>query len=195
MPPFFPSGFLLTAHDPVTAQFTEAYERHANAVLRHCRFQIFDDERAKEIMQEAFMRTWEYLQAGKEISHMKTFLFRVANNLIVDDARRRKGKEQVSLEDLQEKGFDIGYEDIENTQQKVDVWRTMLHVKKKEYALLRMRYIEGMRPTDIAIATGLAPNTVAVRLHRTLKDIAVKICQSKRKTSVRSTMHRDQAAA
>lgn len=192
-PPFF-VPVTVASDDPI-ALFTLAYEQHAQALLRHCRYQMSDPERAKEIMQEAFMRTWEYLKSGKRVEHMKTFLFRVANNLIVDDARRRKGKELVSLDDLQEKGFDPGYDDMESTQQKVDVWKTLLHVKQKEYKLLRMRYMEGMRPTDIANVLGLAPNTVAVRLHRALKEIGQKFFAGKKRNSLEQAPSKPASAA
>lgn len=170
-------------HDELIAQFTDAYQRYGASVLRHCRFQMSDSERAKEVTQEAFLRMWEYLQAGNRVEHMKTFLYRIANNLIVDDVRRRKGKEQLSLDELQEKGYDPGYDDIDQVHRKVDVWRTLLHVQQKEYTLLKMRYLDGLRPTDIAHKTGLAPNTVAVRLHRTIKDLADKILRKRKAIS------------
>ena len=122
------------------------------------------------------MRTWEYLRAGKQVENMKTFLYRVANNLIVDEIRRRKRKEEVSLDALHEMGFDPGHDDVERLQERLDVWKTLLEVEKpKEVDLLVMRYINGMRPSDIALATGLAPNTVAVRLHRIVKQLSQKI--------------------
>jgi DNA-directed RNA polymerase specialized sigma24 family protein len=43
-----------------------------------------------------------------------------------------------------------------------------------------MRYLNGMRPSDIAAATGLKRNTVAVRLHRIVKGLGDRMF---RKTS------------
>jgi RNA polymerase sigma-70 factor (ECF subfamily) len=165
----------------ITEQFTEAYEQYASMIYRHCYYHLGDTVKAEEALQETFLRTWEYLKAGKVVENMKTFLFKVATNLIVDEVRRRKRKGEVSLDALHEQGFDPGKDDTDAMQKRLDVWHTLQELKeRKEYDLLVMRYLNGMRPSDIAAATGLKRNTVAVRLHRIVKGLGDRMF---RKTS------------
>lgn len=153
-----------------------AYEQYATAMEKHCRFHIANAEVSKELVQDAFLRTWEYMQAGNRIDNMKTFLFRVMNNIIVDHVRRRKRKDEVSLEELQEKGFDPGRDDTEAMHRQLDFWKTMGELKTvEEYDLLVMRYVNGLRPTDIAQAKGVTANTIAVKLHRIVKNLTHKL--------------------
>ncbi|TSC67200.1 MAG: RNA polymerase, sigma-24 subunit, ECF subfamily [Parcubacteria group bacterium Gr01-1014_66] len=58
-----------------TADFDNAYAQYADAIFHHCFFRILDRERALEIMQETFMRAWNYLSQGKKIMHFRSFLY------------------------------------------------------------------------------------------------------------------------
>lgn len=159
-----------------SARMAEAYRLYSSAITRHCRIQGLNAATSEEVMQDSFLRTWEYLQSGNDVENLKTFLFRVANNLMIDEMRRRNRRKEVSLDELQEKGFDPTQDDTEKVQEKIDAAHVLQSMdRKKEFELLSMRYVEGLRPTDIAQMTGLPANTVAVRLHRALKRLGGKL--------------------
>ena len=48
-------------------EFLAAYDEHADALFRHCLLRVRDREAAKDVVQEAFSRTWLYLSEGKNI--------------------------------------------------------------------------------------------------------------------------------
>lgn len=173
-------------HKASAARMADAYERHADDIFRFCRSRVKDTDISEDLMQETFLKTWEYVRSGKEIEDLKTFLYRVAEHLIIDHIRRKKS---VSLNELQEQGFDPGHETEDGIQKSIDVERVLLTAEKKnEYRLLVMRYVEGMRPVDIAVQTGLAPNTVAVRLHRALRKLTRKVVGSRQTVSRTDSM-------
>ncbi|MBI2594808.1 MAG: RNA polymerase sigma factor, partial [Candidatus Colwellbacteria bacterium] len=81
-------------------EFWQAYEAYADALFRHCYFRMYDRELAKDLVQEAFSRAWSsYFVPGKEVENLRALLYRILNNLIVDEARRRK---PVPLDTLEE---------------------------------------------------------------------------------------------
>ncbi len=88
---------------PLEDIFIKAYDDHSDAIFRHCYFRVFERERAKELTQEVFIKTWEYLRNGQEVKNLRAFLYRVANNLVIDESRKKKAN---SLEAMQEQGFD-----------------------------------------------------------------------------------------
>ena len=94
----------------VERQFLELYENLAEPLFRHCYFRLSDREKARDLMQESFTRTWERLVDGEKIKNLKAFVYRVANNLIIDIYRKKK---ESSLDLLQEDGFDPGSDDHE----------------------------------------------------------------------------------
>lgn len=152
--------------------FAEAYDRFADDIFRHCCFRCFDRERAKELMQEAFMKVWEYIAAGNDVDNIRALLYRTANNLIIDQARRNKKRQVVSYEDLVEEGFDIAGEDGRKEGAKLDAQQVafVMHQIEEPYrTAVVMRYIDELPPKDIAELLGESANVVSVRINRGLK--------------------------
>lgn len=155
-------------------EFAGIYDTYADAIFRHCYFRVFDREQAVDLMQETFMKTWEYLAAGKEVQHMRAFLYRTANNLIIDQARRAKLRQEESLEDLQEKGFDVRGEDGAAFGTSLDEQRVVATIARLEEpyrSAVLMRYVDELSPKEIAEALGESPNVVSVRIHRGLQQL------------------------
>ncbi len=149
------------------ALLLEAYDAYADAIFRHCYFRVFSRERAKELMQETFLRAWDQMVQGEEIRHMRGFLYRVANNLIIDESRKKK---EQSLDALQEEGFDPPDHAQENVgARNVDeeiVLQTLEKLEEPYREVVMLRYIDGFRPMEIADMLGVSANVVSVRLHR-----------------------------
>lgn len=156
--------------DPTDA-FTEAYEAYADAIFRHCYFRVFNRDRAKELMQETFMKTWEYLSKGEKVDNIRAFLYKVANNLVIDEIRKKK---EVSLDTLMETGYEPGFDGSSEMKSKVDQWKVLstFHKIEKSYReVLIMRHVDGLSPSEIAEVTGESPNVISVRLHRGLQQL------------------------
>jgi len=159
-------------HFPQVEQtFLEAYDQYADAIFRHCYFRVFDRERGKDLMQKVFMRAWEYLRKGETVQNMRAFLYRIANNLIIDEARRKK---EVSLEQLQEQGFDPGRDETGTLHARIEhsrVIETLQHLDATYRDIIIMRYINDLSPSEIAAVTGESANTVSVRIYRGLRQL------------------------
>jgi len=156
--------------DPTQA-FTEAYDAYADAIFRHCYFRVFNRDRAKELMQETFMKTWEYLQKGEKVDNIRAFLYKVANNLVIDEIRKKK---EVSLDSLLEAGYEPGIDASQEMKSKVDQWKVLstFHKIEKSYRdVLVMRHVDGLSPSEIAEVTGESTNVISVRLHRGLQQL------------------------
>ncbi len=155
-----------------TQEFLKFYDAYADALFRHCYFRVYERERAKELVQDTFMKTWEYLAKGNEVKNLKAFLYRVANNLVIDESRRQK---PVSLDALQDEGFDLAVHDADQVQAKAEAGRiSELLGKLDEHhrKVVVLRYIDGFGPKEIAHILGESENVVSVRLHRAIKQIS-----------------------
>lgn len=150
----------------------QAYEAFSDAIFRHCYFRIFNRERAKELMQETFMRTWKELAGGKSIENLRAFLYRVANNLIIDEARKKK---EISLEKMQEEGFDLAGRDRGQAIEAGEALLLARRLDSKYRNAVLMRYIDDFSPKEIAEIVGESENTVSVRIHRGLKQLKEKL--------------------
>lgn len=146
----------------------EAYDSHADSIYRFCLYRVFDKETAEDFTQETFLRLFEYLSKGNDIKHIKSFLYRTANNIIIDYSRKHK---DISLDNLIEKGFDPAQTSMSQT---FDEKRLIEIIKRigEDYSIpLLMRYVEDLKPKEIAIILGKSQNEISVKIYRGLKKL------------------------
>ena len=159
--------------EDLEADFLAAYDEHADVLFRHTLLRVRDREAAKDIVQEAFSRTWKYLSEGKKIDYIRAFLFRVAGNLIVDASRRKKS---VSLDTMMEvDGFEPVDEHAVDPVLIPQLRETMAHLKVLDeiyQTAIRMRYFDNMTPKEIARSLGVSENVVSVRIHRGIERLS-----------------------
>ena len=165
------------------ATFLSAYEDYADAVFRHVMLRVRDREVAKDVVQETFSRTWLYLSRHKEVGHMRAFLYKVANNLIVDTMRRKRN---VSLDAMME---DHGFEPADpNVEEPKDVlatqeaMRLLASLDEIYRTAITMRYIDELSPREIAHALGVSENVVSVRIHRGIERLSKLVRRDPPKT-------------
>lgn len=154
-------------------EFLAVHSTHANALFRHCVSRVRDRELAKDIVHETFARTWMYVAEGKHVDHMRAFLYRTLNNLIVDTIRKQR---TVSLDAMQEDDhFEPMAEPHEPPPELREEMRTALALISSlddTYAsVITMRYIDGFSHGEIANILNLSENVVSVRIHRGTKKL------------------------
>ena len=159
--------------------FSEAFEAYSDELFRHCMVRLSDRERALELTQECFMRTWEYIQKGQEVREVRPFLYRTLRHLIIDEYRKKKS---VSLEALasarEAKPEDLLPPDDSNTLEaaleRFEGKRVLAGLEQLPdlyREALMLRYVEGLTPVEIAKVIGESENVVSVRVHRALKKL------------------------
>jgi RNA polymerase sigma-70 factor (ECF subfamily) len=152
--------------------FLQAYTELADAIFRHCYYRLYDREKAKDVVQDTFMKVWKYIGTGKQVKNLKALIYQTARNLIIDEARKKKTRVHISIEEMFINGIDPTATDQEISEARLDALRAMNILKKIDSAdreLVLMRYAQGYEPREIAKLLGLSANVVSVRLHRALQ--------------------------
>ena len=100
---------------------------------------------------------------------MKAFIYRTANNLVIDYYRKKKTD---SLDALSDDGFDPMGDSEEEIihESEVGIARQVLEkLPPDDREILVFRYIDGLSIKEIAEAIEESENVVSVRLHRALQ--------------------------
>lgn len=152
--------------------FLKLYDGLAEPLFRHCYFRVSSREVAEDLVQETFLRAWNYLAEGKRIENPKAFLYRTAGNLVVDHYRQRKN---VSLDALAEGGYDPLDGGVSATMlAEGEQARRLLGKLEEPYRqTMLLRYIDGFSVSEIAKLLGLSQNVVSVRLHRGIAKLKI----------------------
>ncbi len=160
-------------------QFLDAYKKHSDALFRHAFFRLSDRERALDLTQDTFMKTWDFVRAGGDVRSPKSFLFRVMNNLIIDEYRRLKSDSlDKKLEDNPQ--FEAAFaesslleveEDIDEEVLVGKVHAAIADLPENYRSAITMRFVDGFSPKEIARMIGSTENVVSVRIHRGLQKL------------------------
>jgi len=154
------------------AAFIKAYDEYADEIFRFCAFRVYDRERARDVMQDTFTRTWAYVIAGNEIENLRAFLYKTARNLCVNELVRGK---TFSLDEMQEvAGFDPEDDQLDTPERSTEAALLMQHITTLDEAsqeVITLRYMNGLAVNEIGEILGEAPNTNSVRIHRALQEL------------------------
>lgn len=157
-------------------RYLEAFDEYANALFRHAMYRLSDRERAVEIVHDTFTKAWSYICSGHEIDTYKPFLYKVMNNLIIDEYRKRKefsldallaeeGANEGSFPELYEGGLEELTFSLD--AQKASALISELPLVYRE--VLTLRFVDGLGPKEISELIEESENVVSVRIHRALK--------------------------
>lgn len=158
-----------------TATFIDAYDTLADPIFRFCLFYVRDRERARDLMQETFTRTWSYLVTGKTIKSMRPFLYKTARNLCMNEVSR---KAPASLEEMHDAyGFEPASAEDSPVEQaeRAQLLSAVAALDPDIREVITLRYIEGMAVHEIAETLGIRPNAASVRIHRAIRTLREKM--------------------
>lgn len=151
--------------------FLKVYDSCASKIYRHVYLRVNSKETAEDIVSNVFLKTWEYGKDNK-IKNFRPFLYKIANNLIVD-FYRQKGR----VWHLEDMNTDIVSCD-QNYDAEIDKNIGLEAIKKSIDKLnpamrdiLILRYIDGLSVKEISGIIRKSENSVYIATHRALKEL------------------------
>jgi RNA polymerase sigma-70 factor (ECF subfamily) len=154
--------------------FVESFASYGDAIFRFCRLKVSSVELAEDMIQEVFIRYWQYLRDGKEMTNTRSFLYTIANNMAKDWYKKKKSD---SLDEKMESG-QVPKDKNANPEQMAscqEVLDTIQDMEQKDKEVLLLKYVEGLDPKDIAEVLEETANAISVRLNRATKRLQQKL--------------------
>lgn len=139
----------------MTIREFEAYFRRLYLPLGMYALRIVDDaDVAEDMVQEAFMNTWERLEGGLEISNFKAFMYRSVRNECLSYLSSLK--EKVGEEFIPE----AGEEEIDTSFRDARIWKAIDELPEKCREIFLMSKRDGYSNEEIADELGISIKTV-----------------------------------
>lgn len=157
-------------------RFLKAFDEYNDALFRHAFLRISNRERAIDLVHDTYTKVWAYIKNGYEIDNFRPFLYKVLNNLIIDEYRKRK---EFSLDAmLAEEGVDEGsFDDLsESTAEALaatidgkKAFDLLAELPDQYREVILYRFVDQLGPREISELIEESENVVSVRIHRALK--------------------------
>ncbi len=164
------------------ARFLKAFDEYNDALFRHALLRVSNREKAVDLVHDTFTKVWAYLRGGYEIDNFRPFLYKVLNNLIIDEYRRRKessldalleidGVDEGSFEELSESTTEALAATIDGKK----AFELLEEIPDQYREVIILRFVDQLGPREIAKLIEESENVVSVRIHRGLKMLRQKI--------------------
>jgi len=164
------------SHQAKVKDFLKIYDKYNASIYRFFYLRTNSLELAQDLTSEVFLKFWQEVR-GREIKYPKTFIFRLAQNLLTDFYRQRPYREIV-LDEEKKKILEntpdphVGLAEaslIKSDFQQVQ--KALQKLSPEEQNLIIWRYLEDFSPQEIAEILDLNEGTIRVKVHRALKKL------------------------
>lgn len=160
----FAERFKRSSADDRRRIFCALYERHAGELRYYLLRMGRSPHLADDLTQEAFLRALDRLSGFSGRSSFKTWLFRIATNLLNDHMRRRQTV-GLALDDMPS-GQRTPAELAEHNEEAHRVRQAVDALPESLRAPLVLVRLEGMKYREAAEALGISLNALRMRVYR-----------------------------
>lgn len=167
--------------DQQDRSLTRLYQRHRGELLAFLTRRVRCRETASDLLQDAFIRLM-HSEHGK-VGNLRAFLYRIANNLSIDHARRARVRgvnDEQALEQLLTETTPERSAVASNTLAHLERLIDGLPSPTREVFLLAR--VEQMSYKDIAERLGLDPRAVERHLNKALSHCAAATLHARQQT-------------
>jgi len=143
-----------------TKEYNQCVDEYSDGVYRFVLKNLRDEEMARDVVQEAFMKMWEKA-ATITGTKAKSYLYTAAYHTMIDMIR--KEKRYTSGDNISPEKFSTSaqYSDLKDVLD--EAFETLNEIQK---SVLLLRDYEGYSYNDIAEITGLSDAQVKVYIYR-----------------------------
>lgn len=163
-------------------RFLKAFDEYNDALFRHALLRISNREKAIDLVHDTFTKVWSYIRDGYEIDSFRPFLYKVLNNLIIDEYRKRKelsldamleveGVDEGSFDDLHESSVEVLAATIDGRK----AFELLEELPEQYREVIILRFVDQLGPREISELIEESENVISVRIHRGLKMLRQKI--------------------
>lgn len=158
--------------------FAQVYRRYGGRMLATARRLLRHDEDARDAVQEAMISAFRAAARFEGDAQIGTWLHRIVVNAALMRLRTRKRKPETSIEDLLPTYKADGHrvlpaagepypDDALEQAQLLAMLRACVHELPEMYRQAYvLRDMEDMSNEEVALALGITPNAVKIRVHR-----------------------------
>jgi RNA polymerase sigma-70 factor, ECF subfamily len=146
--------------------YLRAVAEYGPALVRLARAYEADASLRLDLLQEMHFALWRSFAGFSEQCSLRTWVYRVAHNVGISKAVRRRANGLASLEELADAPATGSPEDDAHVTRALDRLRAMIRALKPPDDQVMLLYLEDMDAQAIGEITGLSSRAVATRIHR-----------------------------
>ena len=144
--------------------FKIIYYRYSEQLANFVYHRTFSEELTKDLIQEVFTRLWEKRKVLNPQKSLKAYLYRIANNLIIDHSRKHSSRKKY-IEVKTDQRIPSKSDSLDT---EISYKMVLKNLPKKLSTVFLLSRHEGLKYHEIAEACGISIKTVERRMSQAL---------------------------
>lgn len=164
--------------------FEKEFLPHLDALYNFATFLENNDEIAKDLLQETYLRAYKFINYYEKGTNAKAWLIRILKNTFINEYRKKsKQPQRVDFEDTYQQ-VDDSSDDMQNVDLRQEIYNTLVgdevtsavNSLPVDYRLIILLCdVEGFKYDEIAKIIDVPIGTVRSRLHRARNMLKAKL--------------------
>lgn len=160
--------------------FNLLIKKYKQKIYWHIRRLVLDHDDADDLVQEVFVKVWKNLAGFRKDSQLYTWIYRIATNESITFLNRKKLKNNISLDELNQDLADTlegsTYFDGDKAQMKLQ--KALLTLPEKQRLVFNMKYFDDLKYEEISAILGTSVGGLKASFHLAVKKIEQYLLQS-----------------
>ncbi|HME50173.1 sigma-70 family RNA polymerase sigma factor [Mycobacterium sp.] len=152
------------------------YDEHAAALWRYALRLTGDQARAEDVVQETLLRAWQHPEVADDSERSaRAWLFTVARNMIIDERRGARFRNEVGTLDGYGTPERSGPDEVDSALDRLLIGDAIAQLSGEHRAVIRRSYYLGWSTAQIAADLDIAEGTVKSRLHYAVRALRLTL--------------------
>jgi len=151
--------------------FALLYHRYSEALTRFIYYRTYSMEITRDYLQEVFTRFWQHRDSIDTKKSLKAYLYRIANNYIIDQLRKKRsakayfGEMKYHTHATEQRAIEI----------KIAIEDAVNGLPEKLKTVFILSRYQGLKYSEIAEICSISIKTVEARMSKALQKLREKI--------------------
>jgi RNA polymerase sigma-70 factor (ECF subfamily) len=167
--------FIKLLLDPKTQN--EAFQKLLNTYQKplyfHIRNIVLNHDDADDVLQNTFLKTYQYLKNFKGDSKLFSWMYRIATNEALTFLKQKAQRNKVSVEELNSKIIDNLSADsyFDGDEIQIKLHKAIALLPTKQQLVFKMKYFEELKYEEIATILDTSVGALKASYHHAVKKI------------------------
>lgn len=167
--------FIKRLLDPKTQNeaFRQLMHEYKRPLYGHIRSIVIDHDDADDVLQNTFVKVFQFLSGFKGESKLFSWMYRIATNEAITFLNQKARKSGIGSEALQSKMVENLQADIhyDGSEMELKLQKAVALLPEKQQLVFKMKYYQEMKYEDISDVLGTSVGALKASYHHAVKKI------------------------
>lgn len=167
--------FIAQLLDPKTQQmaFQQLLDTYKRPLYSHIRSIVIDHDDADDVLQNTFVKVFQYLKGFKGESKLFSWMYRIATNEAITFVNQKAKRGRITSEELQQKMVGNLRADtyFDGDEIQVKLQKAIALLPEKQQLVFKMKYFQEIKYEEMSEILGTSVGALKASYHHAVKKI------------------------